>query len=82
MKEFLVDNRIRAKEIMNPNEGIVVALLDRGIGFIANAQNKEIFFHVNNLIDKVEIGDFVQFEIYKNNKGLAATKIRQKSLIT
>lgn len=79
MKTCLVDYRILAKEIMNSNEGIVVALLERGIGFIANAQNKELFFHVNNLIDKVEVGDFVQFETYKNKKGVAATKIRQKN---
>lgn len=77
IKKYVVDTKKLSKDIIEDNKGVVTNILDKGFGFIANAKRKDIFFHKNNAIDTLGVGDKVIFEIYKNRKGIAAKNIRR-----
>lgn len=80
LMKYMVDLKKISRDITEDNKGVVIKLLDSGIGFISNSQNrgfknKGIFFHINNTKDTLKVGDKVSFEIYKNKKGIAAKNI-------
>lgn len=77
IKKYVVDAKKLSKDITDENKGVVINILDKGYGFIANANSKDIFFHVNNSQDILNKGDRVTFDIYRNKKGIAARNIRK-----
>ncbi len=49
----------------------------KGYGFISeNETNNEVFVHATGLIDKVEDGDAVTYEITEGKKGLNAVNVK------
>jgi len=49
----------------------------KGFGFIVNNETKEeIFVHVTGLIDKVDQGDIVTFDVTEGKKGLNAVNVK------
>lgn len=77
IKKYVVDTKKLSKDITEDNKGVIINILDKGYGFIANSKSKDIFFHINNTQDILNIGDFVTFDIYSNKKGIAAKNIRK-----
>ncbi|PFC21692.1 hypothetical protein CN264_24615 [Bacillus cereus] len=75
IKKYIADFKKLSKDITEDNKGIIINLLDTGIGFIANASNPGIFFHTNNTKEVLKVGDKVAFETYLNRKGPAAKNI-------
>lgn len=61
--------------------GKIARLTDRGFGFIAAGQDKDLFFHANALVDvqydELREGDEVTFEITNGDKGPAASNVRK-----
>ncbi|PIR74070.1 MAG: cold-shock protein [Candidatus Magasanikbacteria bacterium CG10_big_fil_rev_8_21_14_0_10_47_10] len=63
-------------------KGKIARLTDRGFGFIAiEGEEKELFFHANELIDveynDLKEGDEVTFEVTEGPKGPAASQVRR-----
>lgn len=61
-------------------QGTIKTLTDRNFGFItAEGQEKELFFHGNELVGvtfaDLKVGDTVTFELTDTEKGPAATKV-------
>lgn len=77
IKKYVVDTKKLSKDITEDNKGVIINILDKGYGFIANSKSKDIFFHINNTQDILNIGDIVIFDIYRNKKGIAAKNIRK-----
>lgn len=77
LKNYVLDTKKLSKDITDENKGVIVNILDKGFGFIANAKRKDIFFHMNNSLDNLKIGDRVIFDVYKNKKGVAAKNIKK-----
>lgn len=54
-------------------------ILDKGFGFIADSDGKDVFFHKNNLVEieftNLTGGEEVQFEVEKTPKGLSAVNV-------
>jgi CspA family cold shock protein len=49
----------------------------KGFGFISEDDtNKEHFVHVSGLIDEINEGDAVEFELTEGKKGLNAVNVR------
>ncbi|MBU8893035.1 MAG: cold shock domain-containing protein [Bacteroidales bacterium] len=49
----------------------------KGFGFISEDDtNKEHFVHVSGLIDEINEGDTVEFELTEGKKGLNAVNVR------
>ena len=49
---------------------------EKGYGFITpNNSDKDIFVHVNGLIDEIRENDKVQYETEQGKKGLNAVKV-------
>jgi CspA family cold shock protein len=49
----------------------------KGFGFIVDDESKtEYFVHVTGLIDEVNEGDAVEFELQEGKKGLNAVNVR------
>ncbi|MBS4014709.1 MAG: cold shock domain-containing protein [Bacteroidetes bacterium] len=49
----------------------------KGYGFIKeNESEKEFFVHVSGLIDQIQDGDEVSFELEEGRKGLNAAKVK------
>ena len=49
----------------------------KGFGFIIDEETKtEYFVHVSGLIDKVQEGDNVEFELKEGRKGLNAVNVK------
>ena len=49
----------------------------KGFGFISEDDtNKEHFVHVSGLIDEINEGDTVEFELQEGKKGLNAVNVR------
>jgi len=49
----------------------------KGYGFITEDEtNKEHFVHVSGLIDEINEGDVVEFELKKKKKGLNAVNVK------
>lgn len=60
------------------NEGTVKFFNEtKGFGFITPTDGgKDIFVHVNGLIDNINEGDKVQYETEEGRKGLNAVEVR------
>ena len=51
---------------------------DKGFGFIKDDEsNTEYFVHVTGLVDQLEEGDRVEFELTEGRKGLNAVNVKQ-----
>ena len=49
----------------------------KGFGFVVDDESKtEYFVHVSGLIDEVNEGDAVEFELQEGRKGLNAVNVR------
>jgi CspA family cold shock protein len=49
----------------------------KGFGFIApDDGSKDVFVHLNGLIDKINEGDKVSFDVEEGKKGLNAVNVR------
>jgi len=49
----------------------------KGFGFITeDGSNKEHFVHVSGLIDEINEGDVVEFELQEGKKGLNAVNVK------
>ena len=49
----------------------------KGFGFIIEDDSKEEYFvHISGLVDKVNEGDTVEFELKEGKKGLNAVNVR------
>jgi len=49
----------------------------KGFGFIIEENSKtEYFVHVSGLLDKIEEGDSVEFDLVEGKKGLSAVKVK------
>ena len=50
----------------------------KGFGFITeDDSNTEYFVHVTGLVDQIEEGDSVEFELTEGRKGLNAVNVKQ-----
>ncbi len=61
-------------------QGTIVRLTDKGFGFISReGEEKDLFFHMNELIDvqfnDLRVGDKLQFDVEESPKGLNAVRI-------
>ena len=51
---------------------------DKGFGFIKDDNsNTEYFVHVTGLVDQINEGDAVEFELQEGKKGLNAVNVKQ-----
>jgi len=49
----------------------------KGFGFIVDDESKtEYFVHVSGLVDKINEGDAVEFELTEGKKGLNAVEVK------
>ena len=49
----------------------------KGFGFIVEDEsNKEHFVHISGLIDEINEGDQVEFDLQEGNKGLNAVNVK------
>jgi len=49
----------------------------KGFGFIVDDESKEEFFvHISGLIDRVNEGDSVEFEVTEGKKGMNAVNVK------
>jgi CspA family cold shock protein len=49
----------------------------KGFGFIVDEESKEEYFvHVSGLIDEINEGDSVEFELQEGRKGLNAVNVK------
>ena len=49
----------------------------KGFGFITEeGVNKDHFVHISGLVDKIQEGDAVEFELKEGNKGLNAVNVK------
>lgn len=49
----------------------------KGFGFITPEEgDKDVFVHANNLVDEINEGDKVSFDIEESPKGLNATNVK------
>lgn len=62
------------------NKGVVKFFNEaKGFGFISDEQTqKEYFVHVSGLVDKIQEGDTVEFELEEGRKGLNAVNVKLK----
>ena len=60
-----------------PNGRIKAYNSDRGFGFISRGQDRDLFFHISDVInpDEIKIGASVTFETQDSAKGLRAAKV-------
>ena len=79
-RKYICDYSYSANEIVNDNEGIVVFIREY-YGFIANRNNKSIYFKINNAYKNILVGDYVKFKTYKGFKGVGATDIEKVNCI-
>lgn len=49
----------------------------KGFGFITDEEsNEDYFVHISGLIDKIDEGDVVEFELTEGKKGLNAINVK------
>ncbi|MDX2001078.1 MAG: cold shock domain-containing protein [Chitinophagales bacterium] len=48
----------------------------KGFGFIVSETGQDIFVHVSGLVDKVNQGDKVTYEVTEGRKGLNAINVK------
>ena len=60
------------------NKGIVKFFNEsKGFGFVVDEESKtEYFVHVTGLVDEINEGDAVEFELQEGRKGLNAVNVR------
>ena len=61
--------------------GTIKTLTDKGFGFISReGEDKELFFHSNNLVDvtfdELKVGDKVTFDVVASDKGPRAENVK------
>ncbi len=61
--------------------GTIKTLTDKGFGFISReGEEKELFFHSNNLVDvtfdELKAGDEVTFDVVASDKGPRAENVK------
>ena len=61
--------------------GTIKTLTDKGFGFISReGEDKELFFHSNNLVDitfdGLKVGDGVTFDVVASDKGPRAENVK------
>jgi len=61
--------------------GTIKTLTDKGFGFISReGEEKELFFHSNNLVDvtfdELKVGDEVTFDVVDSDKGPRAEDVK------
>ncbi len=61
--------------------GTIKTLTDKGFGFISReGEEKELFFHSNNLVevtfDELKVGDEVTFDVVDSDKGPRAENVK------
>ncbi len=63
---------------MSTNNGTVKFFNNnKGFGFIESENsNKDIFVHANNLIDQINDGDKVSYDVDETPKGLSAINVK------
>ncbi len=61
-------------------KGTINKLMDRGFGFIKTEEEKDLFFHRNDLqgiaFESLQEGQEVEFEVKSTDKGPNATNVR------
>ncbi len=61
-------------------KGTINKLMDRGFGFIKTEEEKDLFFHRNDLqglaFESLQEGQEVEFEVERTDKGLNAKNVR------
>jgi CspA family cold shock protein len=61
-------------------KGTINRLMDRGFGFIKTEEEKDLFFHRNDLqgiaFESLTEGQEVEFEVKSTDKGMNATNVR------
>ncbi len=61
-------------------KGTINRLMDRGFGFIKTEEEKDLFFHRNDLqglaFESLQEGQEVEFEVERTDKGLNAKNVR------
>ena len=48
----------------------------KGFGFITPEEGKDVFVHANDLIDEINEGDQVSFDVEESEKGLNAVNVK------
>ncbi|PIC98215.1 NB-ARC domain-containing protein [Sporosarcina sp. P29] len=76
--KYVTNFKDASESIHSENEGVITNINNRDFGFIANSSSRDIFFHLNNTLEKVEIGDYVTFDTYMNKVGIAAKNVKKK----
>ena len=61
--------------------GTIKTLTEKGYGFISReGEDKELFFHSNNLVDitydELKVGDEVTFDVVDSDKGQRAENVK------
>ncbi len=61
--------------------GTIKTLTDKGFGFISReGEDKELFFHSNDLVDvtfdELKVGDEVTFDVVDSDKGPRAENVK------
>ncbi len=60
-------------------QGKIKTLTQRGFGFIEREDEKDLFFHSNDLVgvefDDLEVGDEVTFQVSESDKGPKAVEV-------
>jgi len=61
--------------------GTIKTLTEKGYGFISReGEDKELFFHSNNLVDvtfdELKVGDELTFDVVAGDKGPAAENVK------
>jgi CspA family cold shock protein len=61
-------------------KGTIRRLTDRGFGFINTGEEKDLFFHRNDLqgvaYESLQEGQEVEFEVERTDRGLKAKNVR------
>ena len=61
-------------------KGTIRRLMDRGYGFIKTEEDKDLFFHRNDLqgmaYESLQEGQEVEFEVERTDKGMNAKNVR------
>ncbi|MEE4196787.1 MAG: cold shock domain-containing protein [Bacteroidales bacterium] len=72
-----VPNRSKEDEPDPIRKGTLTFFNDaKGYGFIEDSETKErIFVHINNMLEEIDEGDIVRFEIETGPKGLVAVNV-------
>ncbi|MFO7842872.1 MAG: cold shock domain-containing protein [Bacteroidales bacterium] len=73
-----VPNKSEEDELDPIRKGTLTFFNDsKGYGFIKDSETKEsVFVHINNMLEEVNEGNIVSFEIEKGPKGLVAVNVK------